>query len=138
MNCEESSSREKYETINSLLDGEYILVHLNTRTPGVQIPAYLMTSETVTLKLSRWFRGAMDIHENRITADLLFNNNYFTCVIPFAAVWGVSGENGQNILWPDAIPPEVLKKVLSVPAGPVCTSDDIKKERKRPQLKRVK
>ena len=105
-------NKEKSDAVNRLLEGEYVLVHLKTSGQGVCIPEYLRKDAVVTLKLSRWFRGAMAVEDDKIVAELLFNNRYVTCEIPFESVWGLTGDKGQNLIWPEAVPPEVLKTVL--------------------------
>lgn len=138
MNQEELGFKEKQGALNKLLDGEFVLVHLNTTVEGLIIPDNLKDNETITLKLSRWFRGAMTVEDDRIIAELLFDDSYFTCIIPFSAIWGLTGEKGENLLWPDAIPPEVLKKVLTAPRPAKFSGVSQQKDKKRPALRRVK
>ncbi len=125
MDDETKLNKEKLGILNQLLNDEYVLVHVNTRTDGLNIPENLTHDPMVTLKLSRWFRGGLDITEERISADLLFSDDYFTCLIPLPAIWGVTGAKGQNLIWPTSAPEDVLKgiKMLSaVPASP-ATAD---------------
>lgn len=102
------SSKRKFKALSELLEQEYVLVHLLTGAEGVCLPDYLKSGPNVTLKISRWFRGGMDITEERICADLLFNGSYFTCFIPLPAIWGATSAKGENIIWPDSMPPEAF------------------------------
>ena len=53
--------KEKYETINLFLEEEFVLVHLDSNKKGVVLPIHLMGNGTVTLKLSRLFRGGIEV-----------------------------------------------------------------------------
>ena len=141
---DQSVNREKFEAINRLLDQEYILVHVSTSSEGLALPEYLKEQSVVTLKLSRWFRGGMDVSQERISADLLFDNNYFTCLIPLPAVWGVTSSKGENLVWPKSMPPQLMSSIV---AAQVESQPEMKKEPapqpaarpKRPShLKRIK
>jgi stringent starvation protein B len=105
--------KEKYETINLFLEEEYVLVHLDSNKKGVVLPSHLMGNGTVTLKLSRLFRGGIEVTKEQILADLLFGDAYFSCTIPLAAVWGITGYKGNNVIWPESTPPEVLEKIAT-------------------------
>lgn len=106
-------TKEKHDTICRLLEEEHVLVHLDSQVPGVVLPAHLRSNPMVLLKLSRLFRGATAVEEDRVVAELLFNGVYFTCVIPFEAVRALSGAKGTTVLWD----PETGRSE-SVSAGP--------------------
>lgn len=106
--------RQKRKVIEKLLEDEYILVQVNTLANGVALPEHLMSLPSVTLKLSRLFRGTMSVNDEAIMADLLFNGAYFTCVIPLAAVWACSSARGSTQQWENSLP-ESLKQSSSTP-----------------------
>ena len=87
----------------------------------------------------------MEITEDRITADLLFGGRYFTCVVPFEALWGCSSEKGESIVWPGSTTPQIMQQVMSAAANPRTeTAKPLKKKSGRadrpkpPYLKRIK
>lgn len=92
-------TREKKKLIDSLLAGDHVLIHLGPQEPGVTLPVHLMSNHTVTLKLSRHFRGALTLHADHIETHLLFGQAYFQCRIPYEAIWGVTSENGETSSW---------------------------------------
>lgn len=100
-------------TIERLLDDEQVLVHVNPVAPGVDLPQHLKESRTVTLRLSRYFKGDLFTDELKVSADLLFGASYFTCVIPWNAIWGASSIREEEFLWPDAAPPDILELALA-------------------------
>ncbi len=110
---EGSPSANQLTKIERLLNDEQVLVHINPNFPGVVIPAYLMDNRTVTLRLSRYFKGRLSTTENEITAELLFGPNYFVCTIPWGSIWGASSIRGEEFVWTEATPPDILHLVLS-------------------------
>ena len=102
------SEQEKRETLDRMLSEEHVLVHIAPHAIGVALPEHLQRNPTVTLKLSRHFRGRMTISPTEVSAELLFGERYFTCKVPFAAVWGMTSMRGQFLMWPESAPAEVL------------------------------
>ena len=152
-----SPYKEKVDTLNRFLNDEHMLIHLCPRSPGVAIPEYLMDNPTVTLKLSRHFRGPLQIDDKGIRTELLFNDKYFTCVVPFEALWGMTSFRGQFLMWPESTPQEVFDTIIkqakeqelreNTPASEDESSDELeteegesapKKEIRRGHLRRVK
>ena len=136
---------EKYKSLTKLLDSDdYVLVHLNPKNKDLIVPDHLAQDPSVTLKLSRYFRGQLEINEDGISAELLFGGSYFTCSIPYDALWGCTSEQGENIIWPESTPEEVLKGILETAAqatGIDSTEyevDDSKDLPKKGHLRRVK
>ena len=99
--------------IDKLLEEEYLLVHANTACEGLQLPSYLLTQPSVTLKLSRMFRYPVELFEKQISADLLFKGEYFSCHIPLDAIWGVTSAAGKGQIWADAIPPSLMNQITT-------------------------
>jgi hypothetical protein len=58
-----------------------------------------MENLTVTLKISRHFRGALLLHNSFIEAHLLFGDSYCECRVPYDAIWGVTSEFGDTTSW---------------------------------------
>lgn len=100
-------------TIGRLLNDEQVLVHINPAFAGVVIPAYLMDNRTVTLRLSRYFKGRLATNEREISAELLFGPSYFVCTIPWGSIWGASSVRGEEFVWTESTPPDILNLVLS-------------------------
>jgi len=136
----------KHATLNRLLNDEYLLVHLDPSIKGLIIPPHLMSSPTVTLKLSRSFRGSIELSEKEIVSDLLFGEAYFTCTLPLETIWGVTNYKGQNILWPQTPPQQILaelleatsKKAQTKPSKPAPSVGQKLKRKSAAHLKRVK
>ena len=142
---------DKRGTLDRMLEDEYVIIHISPIAPGAVLPDHLTKDPMVTLKLSRLFRGAIELEENVILADLIFGDNYFTCHIPYTSIWGCTSASGKNIVWPAETPPELLEQVKEVappqdstkptaPKGQLTTDARLEPDRssKRPVLRRVK
>jgi hypothetical protein len=113
MTPDKNSPADQKATIERLLDDEQVLVHINPATPGVVIPHHLSENRTVTLRLSRFFKGDLSLNEEKVTAELLFGPEYFTCVLPWECIWGASSIRGQEYIWAESAPEEILTMFLS-------------------------
>ena len=128
----ESALPEKFKAVNEGLEGEYVLVHVNTSDELLVVPEHLKAKSSVTLKLSRWFRGSLALEEDRVEADLLFSGSYFTCSIPLRAIWAVTTAEGKQALWPESAPPEELISLLT----PQLYAEAKERKDKREQTKK--
>ncbi|MBX7136514.1 MAG: hypothetical protein K1X83_00925 [Oligoflexia bacterium] len=111
MTLEGSLNSDKYKTLTDLLRHEYALIHVCTRAAGVVLPSNLTAADTITLKLSHYFRGLLEVTEDKVNAQLLFGKDYFGCEIPLEAIWGITGFDGKNRIWPESAPSSVLGSV---------------------------
>jgi stringent starvation protein B len=110
----DNTNRQKRETLERLLNEEHVLVHIVPSAEGVSVPANLVATSTLTLKLSRHFRGRMQLKPEEVVAELLFGENYFTCKVPYPAIWGVTSFKGQFLMWPESAPDEVLESMAKI------------------------
>jgi hypothetical protein len=123
---------EKQQTLEQLLQEEYALVHLDSTRKGVTLPDKIMNLASVTLKLSRLFRGGIELFNDRVETKLLFGKDYHPCIIPFSCIWGLTSIKGSNIIWPDSAPKEVLLQLTKQALV------DKPKKSEKPALKAVK
>lgn len=114
MTAPDSLAQEKQSLINKCLDDDHVLIHLDSRSTGVELPSPLLAQPMVTLKLSKLFKGGVEVQADKIIADLLFDHGYALCSIPLAAVWGVTSAAGKNFVWPQSTPVEVLNRQLKL------------------------
>ncbi|MEM4380151.1 MAG: hypothetical protein QXL01_05660 [Thermoplasmatales archaeon] len=126
---------KKIETINNLLSFEYILVFINPKVEGTKLPDYLMDNDSVTLRISRFFKGSLELKDDRIEAVLKFNGIYYPCILPADSIWGAMTPTGQNVLWLESAPDGVLPTDQNASER---TRKDGDKYRARPLLRRIK
>ena len=133
---------EKFGTIDRLLEEDFLLVHVDSAAEGLTLPEHLFANSAITLKLSRFFRGALELSGDKVVADLLFGSSYFSCIIPLEAIWGVTSAKGSNIVWPENTPEDILKKMMKTSADDSPQASGSKKMRsplkKGSHLKRIK
>ncbi len=113
MTPDQRSQANQRITIERLLNDEQVLVHINPQRSGVIIPEHLHDNRTVTLRLSRYFKGDLTTDADKVTAELLFGSQYRTCIIPWECIWGASSMTGEEFVWADAAPEEILDMVLT-------------------------
>ena len=135
MSKKEDETKEKFDVINRFLDDEYLVVHLDPSVEGVILPDYLLKNENITLKLSRLFRGGIEVNDEQIEATLSFNKVPFPCTLPLKAIWGVTNINNENIMWPDSMPIKYLKTIFN---NQVKKPSAKKFDKKKTKLHRIK
>ncbi|MBX7143566.1 MAG: hypothetical protein K1X79_03870 [Oligoflexia bacterium] len=137
------AKKNRFDLINRLLIDEYALIHLDPRKDSVIVPAQFKSQEMLTLKISKLFRGNLDVSKERIVAELLFED-YFTCTIPMDCIWGASSYKGETFIWPDSAPGSLVSSSVATasqaPSDTNSTSPDAAPEPKRRKghLTRVK
>lgn len=122
----DSINQEKRQALDELLNSDdFVLTHVDPVAAAVVLPAYLKENQTLTLKLSRYFRGTMTLEDDQVKADLLFGSEYFTCCVPYAAIWGLTGSSGQNRIWPDSAPDSVIRGFIKSAFKPDAEKPDV-------------
>lgn len=104
----ETRNKEKIECFEEYMKGDHALVHLDARKPGVELPNEHHGNPALTLKLSYFFRGETTHDNQKIESFLKFHGEYCRCILPWSAVWGITSSNGENQLWPQDMPKELL------------------------------
>lgn len=102
----------KLELFDRLMQQEHILLHIDARRPGVSVPDNLASQNALSLKLSYAFQGETLRDDKQISSYLKFDGEYFNCIIPWTAVWGMSAADGKQTIWPEDVPKEILLKTI--------------------------
>jgi stringent starvation protein B len=101
---------KKREVVSKLLEDGPVLVHLDARRPGVDVPDQHRSEPKLVLRLGHGLTPPipdLDIDDSGIRATLTFRGKPFGCKIPWAAVYAVVAEDGRGLVWPEHVPPEV-------------------------------
>lgn len=104
----------KKDVALALLEGApTVFLHLDARKDGVQVPEHLKDRAQLILRVGYTLTPPININvdDAGITCTLSFNRSFFSCVLPWNAIFGMVGDDGRAMLWPDDIPPEVAKMV---------------------------
>jgi stringent starvation protein B len=103
----------KKEVGLALLERSSVYVHLDPRQDAVVVPAWFKKQPQLVLQVG--MNMPVPIPDLRFDDDgmsctLSFNRAPFFCVVPWAAVFAMVGEDGRGMVWPDDVPAEVAKQ----------------------------
>ena len=104
-----------------LLSQTSLFIHLDPRASGVMVPAWFRKQPHLVLQVG--LNMAVPIHDLRvedegISCTLSFNRAPFFCVMPWNAIFALSGEDGRGVIWPDEVPFEVAPQFGVAKAAP--------------------
>jgi len=92
-------NRSRKKKLDALMQDDFVMVHLATKAPGLSVPDELKSETSVTLKLSFWFKGKVELKEEVIEANLSFGGSSYPCIIPYDAIWAVTSFDNKFELW---------------------------------------
>jgi len=100
---------EKHSVLEQWFEGDHVLLHLDARREGVDVPSYLKQNHSLTLKLSNLFQGPTTWNDNTVVALLKFSGEYYRCIVPWPAIWGMTSSANEQRIWPEDLPTEVVR-----------------------------
>jgi len=100
---------EKQTIIEQWFANDHVLIHLDARRDGVDVPKHLRDNHSLTLKVSHLFQGPTSWNDVHLMALLKFNGDYYRCVVPWTAVWGMTSSENEQRIWPEDLPTEVVR-----------------------------
>ena len=112
------AEESKFATFSRLVEEGLVMVTLDTRVPGVSVPAAFANQPQLHLNFSHRFRiQDFAYDEASVRATLSFDSGEFFCVVPWAAVYVMVCEVADAChLYPSEFPAElqsVLPKLLA-------------------------
>ena len=107
----EKRTEEKIECFELWMRGDHVMVHLDARAAGVAVPQMHAANPSLALQLSYAFRGETTHDDSEIRSYLKFNGEYFECVLPWSAIWGISSAEQDSRIWPQDMPKELLVRM---------------------------
>ena len=87
-----------------------VYVHLDPRSDSVLVPAWFKTQPQLVLQIGLNLAVPipdLDVGRESISCTLSFNRRAEFCRIPWEAIYGLVGEDGRGMIWPESVPPEV-------------------------------
>ena len=105
---------DKRAIARSLLLRGSMFIHLDPRVEGVVVPPWFRDKPQLVLQVG--LDMPVPIPDLRIDADgvsatLSFNRSPFLCFVAWDAIYALSGEDGQGMVWPESMPPEIAAEV---------------------------
>ncbi len=109
---EDSDSGNKRRAVEALLDRGPVLVHLDARHDGVDVPSHLGSNARLVLRFGYGLTPAitdLTVDDTGIGGTLTFGGVPHHCVIPWPAMYAamVEGEE-RGTVWPEDVPGDVL------------------------------
>lgn len=95
-----------------------IYVHLDPRGEDVFVPAWFKTQAQLVLQVGLNMVVPipdLDVGQESISCTLSFNRRPEFCRIPWTAIYGLVGEDGRGMIWPESIPAEVASAAQGSP-----------------------
>jgi stringent starvation protein B len=87
-----------------------IYVHLDPRQAAVVVPPWFKKQPQLVLQIGLNMPVAIPdlrLDDDGMSCTLSFNRSPFHCVVPWASVFAMVGEDGRGMVWPDDVPVEV-------------------------------
>jgi len=101
---------DKRTELLRLLDDGLVMVHLDPRTEGVEVPAHLTADPVLRLNLAYGFNlPSLEIDEEGVYAVLSFGGRDFGCWLPWSSIFAITlpDQEHQGCLWPEDLPDEL-------------------------------
>jgi len=105
----EGKSVEKKDNIEKMLGYGTVMIFIDTRKSGVELPEQHKGNPQLPLNLDYAFQiPDFKILPDHIEASLSFNRQRFFCVIPFEAIYAMSSKvTGEALVYPDQLPKDI-------------------------------
>lgn len=87
-----------------------LYIHLDPRPQNVLVPAGFKKQPQLVLQVGLNMAVPimdLDVGEEGISCTLSFNRRSEFCRIPWDSIFGLVGEDGRGMIWPESVPPEV-------------------------------
>src|SRR5690606_17919500 len=123
----------KHEVALALLQAApSVFVHLDPRPDDVLVPPWFKKQPQLVLQIGLNMTVQipdLDVGSDAISCTLSFNRSPEFCRLPYSAIFGLVGEDGRGMVWPESIPPEVA---ASAPGrAPVAPSQKARRSKLR-------
>lgn len=87
-----------------------VYIHLDPRGQDVAVPAWFKKQPQLVLQVGLNMVVPipdLDVGRDALSCTLSFNRRPEHCRIPWSAIYGLVGEDGRGMIWPDSVPAEV-------------------------------
>lgn len=105
----EGKSSEKKQNLEKLLDFGTVMIFVDTRKSGVELPPQHKGNPQLPLNLDYSFQiPDFRILDDRVEASLSFNRQRYFCSIPLPAIYAISSKiTTEAIVYPDDLPKDI-------------------------------
>ena len=103
----------KKEVALALLERSSVHVHLDPRGAAAVVPPWFKKQPQLVLQIGLNMPVPIPdlrLDEQGLSCTLSFNRSPFYCVVPWASVFAMVGDDGRGMVWPEEVPPEIAKQ----------------------------
>lgn len=111
---------EKRSVVDAMLKDGPVLLHLDARRPGVTVPSSLAQDPALVLRVGHNLTPAipdLTLDDDGVKATLTFRGVPHACVVPWSALFAVTNEAGQGLVYDKDVPPEVAARMKGEDEG---------------------
>lgn len=103
----------KKEVALALLERSSVHVHLDPRGTAAVVPPWFKKQPQLVLQIGLNMPVPIPdlrLDDQGLSCTLSFNRSPFYCVVPWASVFAMVGDDGRGMVWPEEVPPEIAKQ----------------------------
>lgn len=103
----------KKDVANALLERSSMFIHMDPRAARVVVPAQFKKAPQLVLQVGLNMPipiPDLEVDDAGIRCTLSFSRTPFYCIVPWAAIYALVGDDGRGMVWPDDVPPEVARQ----------------------------
>jgi stringent starvation protein B len=123
----------KKDVARGLLLRGAIYLHLDPRVDGTVVPRWLGKQPQLVLQVGLDMAiPDLRVDGEGVSGTLSFNRSPFRCTLPWAAIFGISDDQGRWMVWPDSLPGELRRAAEEAEAavtesteGPALSAADL-------------
>jgi stringent starvation protein B len=105
---------EKRSVVDAMLKDGPVLLHLDARRTGVRVPPDLAVDPSLVLRIGHNLTPAipdLTLDDEGVRATLTFRGVPHACVVPWSALFAVTNETGQGLVYDRDVPSEVAARM---------------------------
>ncbi len=123
-----------------------IYVHLDPRKEAAHVPPWFKDQTQLVLQVGLNMAVSipdLDVGRDALSCTLSFNRRAEFCHIAWDCIYGIVGEDGRGMIWPESVPPEVAASAEGRPLAPTSQRPSLRlaaedgqrlQEEKEPEL----
>jgi len=112
--AEDKPLPDKLDVARALMLKGSLFLHLDPRGDDVLVPPWFKRQPQLVLQVGLDMPvpiADLRVDEQGVLATLSFNRSPCLCVVPWASVFALVGDDGRGMVWPESMPVEIAAEV---------------------------